>query len=194
MQSNLTELDTPRRRGRRFPSLLVLLGGLIPVGGALLLGWQVLARQAPQRHTQVNTSRSSNQSGKGTPPEVADYVRQHLAQGLHLSTAQFMAKLQAGEAIGSLAAQQGLSGDQWHILEVTTYQAAYDRLVSEGKMTRQDAGYRMSAIRSYTQTVLDYLATTDCLGSPPQAAAPPSQLRVLEFLPQPPGNALPIAL
>ena len=127
-------------------------------------------RQSSQRRcfrTRVNAPPSSNQSGKGTSPEVADYVRQHLAQGLHLSTAQFIAMLQTGEAIGSLAAQQGLSGGEWHTLEVTTYQAAYDRLVSEGKMTRQDAGFRMSAIRSYPQTVLDYLAMTDCLGSPP---------------------------
>src|SRR5215467_179170 len=139
VQSNFTKHDRSPGRGRRFPSLLFLLGGLILVGGAFLLGWQGLARQAPQRHTQVNASPQANQSGKGTPPEVADYVRQHLAQGLHLDTDQLIAKLQTGEAIGSLAAQQGLSGDQWHTLEVTTYQAAYDRLVSEGKMARQDA-------------------------------------------------------
>ena len=82
-----------------------------------------------------------------------------------------IARLQTGEAIGSLATQQGLSGDQWHTLEVTTYQAACDRLVSEGKMTRQDADIRMSAIRSYPQTVLDYLVKTDCLGNPPPGIA-----------------------
>jgi hypothetical protein len=171
IQSNFTDDKRLRRQGRGSSYIFLLLGGLILLGGGLLLGWQVLGRQSsPQNstHIQANTSSAANQSVKGTPPEVAEYVRQHIAQGLHLSTEHFITKLRIGVAIGSLATQQGLTADQLRTLEVNTYQVAYDRLISDGKITRQDANIRMSAIRSYPQTELDYLVATDCLGSPPQ--------------------------
>lgn len=168
LRSNYMEHKAQRRQERRFLFPRFLLRGLLlVVGSTLLLGCQAPTQQASQSPTQVTGSPTSEQPSKGTPPEVADYVRQHLAQALHLSTNQLIMKLRAGEAIGSLAAQQNLSGDEWHILEITTYQAAYERLVSEGKISSQEASLRLAALRSYSQTLLDYVVTGDCLGGPP---------------------------
>lgn len=174
IQSDFTGSETEGRPRRRLPSLLFLLLGTIILGAVLLLVWQVLAARTPHSNS-VGTSSSihggmsaQSKQARFTPPEVIDYVKQHIAQGLHLSVDQLIARLQAGEDIQAIAAQQNLSADQWHTLEINTYQAAYNRQVSEGKMTRQDVDSNMSHIRSYPPAELNALVTSNFLGGSPQ--------------------------
>ena len=151
------------------PRLLLLISLLLVVGLGLL-GWQVFARQTPAPSsvsTNPHFSATSAPVSKGTPPEVANAVRQQVAQKLQLSVDQLTTKLQAGVPIESLAAQQGMSADAWRTFVIATYQAAYDQAVSTGKLTQARADHDMHSIRSYPPDALNGWVTNDCLGVTP---------------------------
>ncbi|HEY0755669.1 MAG TPA: hypothetical protein VGD98_17055 [Ktedonobacteraceae bacterium] len=150
--------------------LLLLISLLLVVGGGLL-AWQFFTRQTPQAsNISTNphfnaTAQSSPSASKGTPPEVVSVVRQQVAQQLHLSVAQLVAKLQAGVAIETLAAQQGMSADAWRTFVIATYQAAYNQAVSAGQLTQANADHDMHNIRSYPSDALNGWVTNDCLSA-----------------------------
>jgi hypothetical protein len=92
-------------------------------------------------------------------------VEQTIGNGIGLTSDQLVAQLELGVPLQQLAGAAGLTSAQLHALEVGAYQGAFDKLIAEGKMTRQDADHRMGAIRRYSQIVLDSLVTDDCLNS-----------------------------
>lgn len=166
-KDNFTESEHQQKRG--WPRLLLLTILLLVVGSGLLV-WQVFARQTPQASSISNnphfSAQSSPPASKGTPPEVANIVRQQVAQKLLLSVDQLATKLQSGVSIEALAAQQGMSPGEWHTFVITTYQAAYEREVRAGKVTQARADHDMRNIRSYPLDALNGWVTNDCLGVP----------------------------
>lgn len=157
--------DPQQKKGS--PRLLLLIG-LLLVMGLGLLGWLIFAHQAPapsnSSSTNVHFSATSTSSSKGTPPEVANVVRQQVAQKLQLSVDQLTARLQAGTPIETLAAQQGMAADSWRAFVIATYQAAYDQAVSAGQLTQVRADHDMRNIRAYPPDALNTWITNDCLG------------------------------
>lgn len=164
MIKNTSTEPEQKKSGTR---LLLFIGPLLVVGLGLL-GWQVFVRQTPAP-SNVSTNphfraTSTLISSKGTPPEVANVVRQQVAQKLHLSVDQLTTKLQAGVAIESLAAQQGISAEAWRTFVLTTYQTAYNQAVSSGQVTQARADHDMHNIRAYPPAALNGWVTNDCLG------------------------------
>lgn len=162
------DMSEQERRRRNFWPFLLLIVVLLLTGGGLF-AWLVMTRQAPQQSsvgTNPHFSAATQPSAttKGTPPAVASDVRQQVAQKLYLSVDQLTAKLQAGVAIDSLAAQQGLSSDVWRAFVIATYQAAYEKEVRAGKVTQARADHDMRNIRSYPLDALNGWVTNDCLG------------------------------
>lgn len=155
----------PKKGG---PRLLLLLISILLVGGLGLLGWQAFAHQASTSSNTISTNvhfnATSTSASKGTPPEVATLVRQRVAQQLHLSVDQLIARLQAGTPIEALAVQQGMSADAWRTFVITTYQAAYSQAVHAGQLTQVRVNHDMGNIRSYPPDALNTWVTNDCLG------------------------------
>ena len=164
------DFTEPEQRQKKGWPLLLFLIVLLLLAGIGLFAWLVFAGQTPQAsNISTNphfsaTTQSSATTGKGTPPEVANDVRQQVAQKLHLSLDQLTAKLQSGVPIDSLATQQGISADSWRAFVIATYQAAYEREVSAGKVTQVRADHDMRNIRSYPLDALNGWVTNDCLG------------------------------
>jgi hypothetical protein len=176
----MEKYDLPERERRRrnlWPFLLLIVVLLLAGGG--LFAWLMVARQ-PAQPSLVSTNphfsataQSSTTTGqspasaKGTPPAVANDVRQRVAQRLHLSVDQLTAKLQSSIAIDSLAAQQGMSSDAWRTFVLATYQAAYEKEVRAGNVAQARADHDMRNIRSYPLDALNSWVTSDCLGVTP---------------------------
>jgi hypothetical protein len=160
-----TMTDPQQKKGGPRPLMLI---GLLFVVGLGLLGWQVFAHQASAPSNTISTNShfnaTSTSGSKGTPPEVANIVRQQVAQKLQLSVDQLTVKLQAGTPIETLAEQQGMSADAWRTFVIATYQAAYNQAVSAGQLTQARADHDMRNIRSYPPDALNSWVTNDCLG------------------------------
>ena len=157
-----------QKRQRKGRLLLFILVGVLFVGGiGVLIWWQIAGQQTPQASSIANNSHFSTSTpvSKNTPPEVANDVRQHVAQQLHLSVDQLTAKLQSGMAIEALAAQQGMSSVQWRTFVIDIYQAAYNHAVSAGSLAQARADSDMRHIRAYPPDALDGWVTMDCLGT-----------------------------
>lgn len=136
--------ERPERRNRRsgVAVLLVLCGGLIILGGAGVLAWQLtLSTRTPVVY--ASTPVSSDSAGKQpagctSVRHPIDTVQQQTAQGLHLTVAQVQARVLAGKTIAQVAAEQGLTAAQLHDVEVGALQAANDRWLRMGCITQQD--------------------------------------------------------
>src|SRR5947209_7961276 len=154
-----------QKKGRLF--LFLLVGVLFVVGIGVLTWWQIFGQQMPHASGINNNTHFSTSTpvSKNTPPEVASDVRQHVAQQLHLSVDQLTAKLQSGVSIKSLAMQQGMSSAQWHTFVIDTYQAAYNRDVSAGKLEQARADNDMRHLRSNPPDALGGWVTMECLGT-----------------------------
>lgn len=176
------DIPEQEKRRRNFWPYLLLIVVLLLVGG--LAVWLLGARQPAQSspfssnphfsataQSSAVTGKSSTATGqspasaKGTPPAVANDVRQLVAQRLHLSVDQLMAKLQSGVAVDSLAAQQGMTSDTWRTFVLNTYQTAYEKEVQAGTVTQARANHDMQNIRTYPYDALNSWVTNDCLGN-----------------------------
>jgi len=162
--------DMPEQaQRRRKVSHLLLIVVLLLAGGGLF-AWLVVAGQPPQPSSDSTsphfstTTQSGVPASKGTPPSVANDVRQQVAQKLHLSVDQLITKLQSGVAIDSLAMQQGMSSDAWRTFLIATYHAAYEKEVRTGNVTQVRTDHDMRNIRSYPLDALNNWVTNDCLG------------------------------
>ena len=163
------DFTEPEQQQKKGWLRILLLISLLLVVGIGLLAWQVFARQTPQASSISNnphySAQSSPPANKSTPPQVANVVRQQVAQKLHLSVDQLTTKLQAGVSIEALAAQQGMSPGQWRTFVIATYQAAFEQAVSAGKLTQARADRYMHSIRLYPPDALDNWVTMDCLAT-----------------------------
>ncbi len=158
----------PRRQEGRSRTLQLLLAGtgggiVIAVIIFLSLQWYLHPVATPpgtqgnQQTTQQGVSVSSLPCGKFAQPEFA-IERQTLAQELHLSAAQIVAKLRAGFDISAIAAQQGITPDQLQQLEMTAHQTMLTQMVHSGQITQQDADHYMDEERAATQAELNTTA------------------------------------
>lgn len=165
--------EQEQRQRKSWPLLLLIIVVLLLVGGGLF-AWLVIAKQSsPPASVSTNphfsaTTQAGTSGGKGTPPTVANDVRQQVAQRLHLSVDQLTTKLQSGIAIDSLATQQGMSSDAWRAFVIATYQAAYEKEIQAGNVTQTSADHDMRNIRAYPFDALNGWVTNDCLGVTPQ--------------------------
>jgi hypothetical protein len=165
MKKSVVQEQQPKK-GWRFHLLFIALVLIVGIG---LLTWQVLTRQTASTSSVSNNPHfsSSGQAttvSKATPPVVANDVRQQVAQKLHLPVDQLTTKLQSGVLIESLATQQGMSTDGWRTFVIATYQAAFNKEVSAGKVTQAQADHYMHNISSYPFDALNGWVTNDCLG------------------------------
>src|SRR6266702_3765265 len=123
-KDDFTEPEQQQQQKKGRTRILLLIGLLLVVGSGLL-DWQVFAPQTPQATSISNNPHFSVQSSppasKSTPPEVANVVRRQVAQKLHLSVDQLTTKLQSGVSIEALAAQQGMSPNEWRTFVIDTY-------------------------------------------------------------------------
>jgi hypothetical protein len=165
-KDDFIEPEQQQKKGR---TRILFLAGLLLVVGIGLLAWQVFARQTPQTSSISNnphfSAQSSPPASKSTPPEVANVVRQQVAQKLHLSVDQLTTRLQSGVSIEALAAQQGMTPDEWRTFVIATYQAAFEQAVNAGKLTQARAERFMHSIRLYPPDALDNWVTMDCLAT-----------------------------
>jgi hypothetical protein len=75
------------------------------------------------------------------PPTYYEVVKEQVDQGLHLSVAQVVAKLQSNldDGLYSVAVAGGVPQDQLESLALSAFQTAGDKMVSTGNWTRQQA-------------------------------------------------------
>jgi hypothetical protein len=141
----------------------VLLGGVILLGGGSVLIWQGTTHTSS---TPSNGTTAASGPMKVEPTQAAgcgprlpwDFLVQQAANGLHLTVAQIKTQVLARKTIQDIAAVQGISQDQLHTIEVQALRAAYDKYVSMGCYTRQeaDAGFRQDSEETPTQLNTDF--------------------------------------
>jgi hypothetical protein len=75
------------------------------------------------------------------PPTYHEVVKEQVAQGLHLSVAQVVAKIQSNpdDGLYGVAVAGGVSQDQVESLALSAFRTAGDKMVSTGNWTRQQA-------------------------------------------------------
>ena len=171
--------NRPQRRSRgRISLLLLALGVIVMIGGAGILTWQITSHQAPSATPSTSGSPGARQTKaallnqqpelppgpQGNQPVYWQTIQQQVAQGLHLTTAQIQAELQPPASstkggtpreIDSVALEQGISLDQLHTIEVNAVQRAFNKLVSQGVETQQQADQWMQTVRGWPQSNLN---------------------------------------
>ncbi len=140
--------------------------GLVGAGGIIIVVLAVIALHAVLPAAPTTSGRTA--SCNAVPPEFATTVRQQVAQGLHLTSAQLVAQLHGGTPLATLASQQGLTIEQLHAVELQALSAGYAQLVREGTWTQQRADH---AINQFTQDTnnsrspIEPFVTTLCLST-----------------------------
>ena len=164
-------------------SIMLAFAGCVVVGLLLFFGVRLLVQQS-----QNNTSPPSSQSGQsgvvrqqpgqqsqGTPPAgkrqgysptFMTTVRQHIAQGLHLTVNQITSQMAAGKQITDVASAQGISSSQLHTIELNAYQAAFQQAVQNGTYTQDQANTYMENYRQRAPGQLNDNVTV-FFGGPP---------------------------
>lgn len=155
--------EAPRRAGKRW--LVVTLVGVLLVGLALLLFWQLHPRQGTSvGGTSVQGTASTSttvKEGQPDPPIYWQTIEENIAQGLHLTVAQVKARLQPPSGsrdslgIAHVAAEQGISEAQLRVIELNAIQKGHNLLVRMGILTQQGSDLGMSRIRHWDQVTLD---------------------------------------
>lgn len=161
--SLLQEKPQRRRRWNRYSLLVVLLGCVILLGGGGILIWH-LTTPATSTFSDANTASSGPIKAEPTqapgcgPRLPWDFLTQQAANGLHLTVTQIKTQVLAGKKIQDIAAAQGITQDQLHTIEVHALRAAYDKYVSMGCYTRQeaDAGFHHDSGETPAQLDMDF--------------------------------------
>ncbi len=78
-------------------------------------------------------------------------VENQVAQGLHLTTAQLTADLQAGKSLSDIATAQGVSSSQLHTIVINAIQSAVNKAVSDGNLTQQQATTIMQYVQNHPE-------------------------------------------
>jgi len=163
--------NLPGASRRRYHPLVWALAGALVVGIIALASFAIYTHftAASSGNGGPNTGGAAggtahlaNYCTKG-PVEVSVVVRQQVAQGLHLTPEELSAKLTDGQTILEVAAQQQVSADQLYTIEVNAYIAAHAQLVSEGKITKQQADQYDTNIRQADANNLNTQVQADCL-------------------------------
>lgn len=143
--------------------LVVMLGCVILLGGGGVLIWQVTAHttSVPGSSTTVSSGpiKAAPTQATGCGPRLPwDFLDQQAANGLHLTVAQIKTQVLAGKTIQEIAAAQVISQNQLHTIEIQALRAAYNKLVSMGCYTQQeaDAGFHQDSGETLTQLNTDF--------------------------------------
>ncbi len=78
-------------------------------------------------------------------PDLTNQV----AQGLHLSTSQLQAQLQAGKSLNDIAAAQHVSASQLHTIVTNALQSTLQKAVAAGDLTQQQANKFMQFAQNH---------------------------------------------
>jgi hypothetical protein len=146
-------------------SILLALAGCVVVGLLIFFGIRLFTQQAVGNTSTTSSSggnggqvfqqpggsgsRSTPPADKGSsyPPGFLNTVKQHIAQGLHLTVDQVTSEISAGKQITDVAAAQGISNDQLHTIELNAYQTAFNQAVQNGTYTQDQANTYMENYR-----------------------------------------------
>jgi hypothetical protein len=184
-----TKRTREQAKGTRKPgewnrnSILLACAGCIVVGVLLFFGIRLLGQQSQNSPSSTNPGGQSGVviqqpgSGGGTPPAnkgsgggysatFLATVKQHIAQGLRLTADRVSTEVQSGKQITDVAAEQGISNDQLHTIEINAYQAAFDQAVQDGTYTQDQANTYMASYRQRDPTQLNATVTTLFGGTP----------------------------
>lgn len=157
--------ERPRRHSSRNRSsfLLILLGCVIIAGGGGMLIWQLVTHATP---AASNGTTSSTGAIKPAPTQPSgcgprlpwDFMNQEVASRLHLSVAQIKTQVLAGKTIQDVATAQRISMDQLHSIEVQILRDAYNKFVSMGCYTQQeaDAGFQQDSSETPAELNADF--------------------------------------
>jgi len=157
-------------------SIMLALAGCVVVGLLLFFGIRLLAQQSqnntPPPSAQTGQSGVVRQQpgqqsqgtppagkGQGYPPAFLTTVRQHIAQGLHLTVDQITSQMVAGKQITDVASAQGISSGQLHTIELNAYQAAFQQAVQNGTYTQDQASTYMANYRQRSPEQLNESVT-----------------------------------
>ena len=157
-------------------SIMLAFAGCVVVGLLLFFGIRLLAQQSqnntappPSQTGQSGVVRQQpGQQGQGTPPAGKGQgyppaflatVRQHIAQGLHLTVDQITSQMVAGKQITHVASAQDISGGQLHTIELNAYQAAFQQAVQNGTYTQDQANTYMANYRQRSSEQLNESVT-----------------------------------
>jgi len=164
-----------RRKKRSVFSLFGVLGTIIIVTTLAFVGWQILGNgqhnpSSPHPGGKTGANTSATIVGDNDPAVYWSTLKQQIAEGLRLSVSDVQSKVQsASSADGSglksggsssppivaIAAQQNISGSQWHTVEINALQRADQALVGIHTLTQRQADQRVQDARSWTQDNLD---------------------------------------
>jgi len=157
-------------------SIMLALAGCVVVGLLLFFGIRLLAQQSQNNTTPPTAqtgqsgvvrqqpgqqSRGTPPAGKGQgyPPAFLTTVRQHIAQGLHLTVDQITSQMVTGKQITDVALAQGISSDQLHTIELNAYQAAFQQAVQNGTYTQDQANTYLANYRQRSPEQLNESVT-----------------------------------
>lgn len=153
---------SPRRLRWLSPVLAAIAGGLITVA-VVVFSAQWFAHPATLNHTSGSGASIVGPGCGKVPQEVRDRTVQQVAQNLHLTLPQLVAKLQARQSLQEVATLQGITADQLQTIEVNAYQAAVQMQVSEGNTSQQQADHTVATIRGYDAATLNGFITSQII-------------------------------
>jgi len=139
METNEYPADEAPRR-TRWGRVALLLGGVVLVGAALILIWQLILHPA----ASVDEYSPAHPPAQ---PTAAYYetVKAQIAQGLGATVAQVRAEIEAdpSEGVFGVATTRGVAPEQLYTIEIAALQAASDQMVASGVWTQQQADATM---------------------------------------------------
>jgi hypothetical protein len=163
-KSDLLQKKPQRQTGWRLMPVLILLGVIVILGGALVAVWRVYTTNSTSPTQTAKKGGPSTSSGSAPwdsyPAVYWQTLRAQFAQGMHMTEQQVKDNLQstylatqsatAGGQVGvndtaatqwlnNLAQAQGISQAQLHTIELTAVKQAHAVLVQQHVLTQQQA-------------------------------------------------------
>ncbi|MBO0790507.1 MAG: hypothetical protein J2P36_06095 [Ktedonobacteraceae bacterium] len=167
-KSDLLQKKPQRQTGRRLMPLLISLGVIVILAGALVAVWRVYATNSASPSTNATptqTAKGGSSSSRSSPwdnypPVYWQTLRAQFAQGMHMTQPQIQENLRstylatqtptnsgrveinetaASQWLSGLAQTQGISQEQLHTIEATAVQQAHSMLVDQHVLTQQQA-------------------------------------------------------
>jgi len=129
---------------KKFAFKKILLGGaiilalfILGAAGALFVPKLI----AGTNSQAVASTPAANAASKNVyTPYLAQYrtnIRDQIAQGLHLSTDQLEAQLNAGKTLSEIAVTQGVSASQLQTIVTNAFQSSFQPTVNSGNLTQK---------------------------------------------------------
>jgi hypothetical protein len=164
-------------------SIMLAFAGCVVVGLLIFFGIRLFTQQAGTGNAATGRPPASNTGGavvqqgggqatppagkgSGYPANFLNTVKQHIAQGLHLTVDQVTSEVSSGKQIADVAAAQGISRSQLHTIELNAYQTAFNQAIQKGTYTPDQANTYMENYRQRAPGKLNDSVTILFGGSP----------------------------